>query len=119
MTDALKVGFSSFTTPTKGVLVVFCDDGLNFGAATKKAIGSAVDVVMRVAKAERFTGKKNSTLDLTVPPGLEVSRLAVIGLGKIPNSSRTIFSDWEGLPSADFQMPRVTRLSLPKFPAGR
>ena len=43
MTDALKVGFSSFTTPTKGVLVVFCDDGLNFGAATKKAIGSAVD----------------------------------------------------------------------------
>src|ERR1044072_6952878 len=83
MTDALKLGFSSFTTPTKGVLVVFCDDGLNFGTATKKAIGSAVDVVLRVAKAERFTGKKNSTLDLTVPPGLEVSRLAVIGLGKI------------------------------------
>ena len=38
MTDALKLGFSSFTTPTKGVLVVFCDDGLNFGAATRRQL---------------------------------------------------------------------------------
>ena len=73
MTDAPKLGFSPFALPTKGVLVVFCDDGLNFGAATKKALGSAADVVTRAAKAERFTGKKNSTLDLVVPAGLGVS----------------------------------------------
>ena len=28
MTDALKLGFSPFAGPAKGVLVVFCDDGL-------------------------------------------------------------------------------------------
>src|SRR6476660_4648057 len=106
MTDALKLGFSSFTTPTKGVLVVFCDDGLNFGTATKKAIGSAVDVVMRVAKAERFTGKKNSTLDLTVPPGLEVSRLAVIGLGKIAELKPNDFLRLGGL--AIGRLPNAT-----------
>ena len=106
MTDALKLGFSSFATPTKGVLVVFCDDGLNFGAATKKAIGSAVDVVTRVAKAERFTGKKNSTLDLTVPPGLEVSRLAVIGLGKIAELKPNDFLRLGGL--AIGRLPNAT-----------
>ena len=49
MTDALKLGFSSFATPTRGVLVVFCDDSLNFGAATKTALGSAADAITRAA----------------------------------------------------------------------
>ena len=31
MTDALKLGFGPFAAPGKGVLVVFCDDGLKFG----------------------------------------------------------------------------------------
>ena len=97
MTDALKLGFSPFTTPTKGVLVVFCDDSLNFGTATKKALGSAADAITRAAKAERFTGKKNSTLDLSVPPSLEVSRLAVIGLGKIAELKPNDFLKLGGL----------------------
>jgi leucyl aminopeptidase len=97
MTDALKLGFSPFATPTKGVLVVFCDDGLNFGAATKRTLGSAADAITRAAKAERFTGKKNSTLDLAVPPGLEVSRLAVIGLGKIAELKPNDFLKLGGL----------------------
>src|SRR6516225_2682677 len=97
MTDALKLGFSPFATPTKGALVVFCDDGLNFGAATKRALGSAADAITRAAKAERFTGKKNSTLDLAVPPGLEVSRLAVIGLGKIAELKPNDFLKLGGL----------------------
>jgi len=82
MTDALKLAFGSFATPAKGVLVVFCDDGLKFGPATRKALGSAAEVVSRAAKAERFTGKKSSALELAIPPGLKVSRLVVIGVGK-------------------------------------
>ena len=31
MTDAFKVGFGPFTAPSKGVVVVFCDEGLKFG----------------------------------------------------------------------------------------
>jgi leucyl aminopeptidase len=80
--DALKVGFGPFTTPARGVLVVFCDDGLKFGPATRKVLGSAAALVARAAKAERFTGKKDSVLELTVPDGLKVDRLVVIGTGK-------------------------------------
>ena len=37
----------------------------------------------RAAKAERFTGKSGSALELIVPEGLKVARLVVIGVGKI------------------------------------
>ena len=87
MTDALKLGFGPFTAPSKGVLVVFCDDGLKFGSATAKAVGpalgSATGLVARAAKAERFTGKSGTSLELIVPEGLKVSRLVIVGVGKI------------------------------------
>ena len=69
MTDALKLGFGNFATPSKGVLVVFCDDGVKFGPATRKALGATVGLVGRAAKTERFTGKKNTALELIVPEG--------------------------------------------------
>src|SRR5262249_28474874 len=81
MTGAFKVGFGPLAAPAKGVLVVFCDEGLKFGPATRKAMGSAVDQLVRAAKAERFTGKRNSTLELIVPTGLKAERLMIIGLG--------------------------------------
>ena len=85
MSDALKLGFAPFAAPAKigvsGVLVVFCDDGLKFGPATAKALGAAAGLVARAAKAERFTGKSGSALELVVPEGLKVSRLVVIGAG--------------------------------------
>ena len=87
MTDALKLGFAPFTAPAKlggtGVLIVFCDDDLKFGRATNTALGSAVGLVARAAKAEHFTGKCGSALELAVPEGLKVARLVVVGVGKV------------------------------------
>jgi leucyl aminopeptidase len=82
MPDALKLGFGPFSAPARGVLVVFCDDGLKFGPATRKALGPAAAQVGRAAKAETFTGKKGSALELVVPEGLKADRLVVVGVGK-------------------------------------
>lgn len=82
MAGAPKLGFGPFTAPNRGVLVVFCDDGLKFGPATAKVLGSATGLVARAAKAERFTGKNGKSLDLIMPEGLKVDRLLVIGTGK-------------------------------------
>lgn len=71
MTDALKLGFGPFAAPAKGVLVVFCDGGLKFGPATQRALGAAAETIARAAKAERFTGKKSSALELVVPQGTQ------------------------------------------------
>ncbi len=82
MPDAMKLGFGPFAAPARGVLVVFCDDKLKFGPATATALGRAGELVTRAAKAEAFTGKSGSALELVVPEGLKVARLVVIGAGK-------------------------------------
>jgi leucyl aminopeptidase len=130
MSDAIKLGFSAFATPAKGVLVLFCDEKLTFGAASRRALGQAEDVVKRAAAADRFTGKRGSLLDLVAPGGLEIQRLLVVGagktkelkpadvvklggtaIGKIPNSATeaTIFAD---LPSGAMKPDQAADLAL-------
>jgi leucyl aminopeptidase len=80
---ALKLEFAPLSTPAKGVLVVFCDEGVKFGSATRQVLAETGDLVTRAAAAERFKGKRAATLDIVAPTGLEVSRLVVVGLGKV------------------------------------
>jgi len=82
MAKDLKLGFVPFKAPSKGVLIVFCDDSLKFGTATRKILGKAVESVARAAAAEHFTGKNCATLDIVLPADLKVGRLTVIGTGK-------------------------------------
>jgi leucyl aminopeptidase len=79
---ALKLGFATFAPPTKGVLVVFCEDGVKLGSLARKAIEPTGDLLDRAAAADQFKGKNGSTLELVAPAGLDVSRLIVIGVGK-------------------------------------
>ncbi len=81
MADPVTFSFAPFN-PGKGVLAVFCDDHLKFGPATARMLRAAAALVARAAKAERFTGKSGSVLELAVPAGLAVTRLIVIGSGK-------------------------------------
>ncbi len=83
MPDAVKVGFVPFSTAPRGILVVFCDDTLKVGAATRKALGDATDVVGRAAATNQFKGKSGSALDILAPEGLKASRLIVVGAGKL------------------------------------
>src|SRR5260370_30872 len=82
MSGRLKLEFAPFATPAKGVLVLFCEEGVKFGPAARRALAPTGDLVMRAAAADRFKGKSGSALDLVAPPGLDVSRLVVIGVGK-------------------------------------
>ena len=82
MSGRLKLEFAPFATPAKGVLVLFCEEGVKFGPAARRALAPTGDLVMRAAAVDRFKGKSGSALDLVAPPGLDVSRLVVIGVGK-------------------------------------
>src|SRR5664279_3130445 len=83
MPDAVKVGFVPFSAAPRGVLVVFCDDSLKLGEATRKALGEAADLVARAAATNQFKGKSGSTLDILAPEGLKTPRLIVVGVGKL------------------------------------
>ncbi len=82
MTKDLKLGFAPFRAPSKGVLIVFCDDTLKIGAATRKILGKPADQLSAAAAAEHFTGKSGASLDIVLPADLKASRLTVIGAGK-------------------------------------
>src|SRR4051812_2932478 len=82
MSGALKLEFAPPATPAKGVLVLFCEDGLKFGSAALRAIKPTGDLVTRAAAADRFKGKNGSALDIVAPLGLEATRLVVVGVGK-------------------------------------
>ncbi len=82
MSDAVKLGFAPLTVAPKGVLVLFCQEGLKLGPASRKMLAGADDLITRAAAADRFTGKSGSALDLVVPAGLKVPRLIVMGIGK-------------------------------------
>jgi leucyl aminopeptidase len=82
MPDAVKLGFVPFSTSARGTLVVFCDDTLKLGEATRKALGAAVGIVKRAATTNQFKGKLGAALDILAPDAIKVDRLLVIGLGK-------------------------------------
>jgi len=81
MAQALKLSFTPLARP-RGVLVVFCAEGVKFGPATQRVLAPISDLVRRAAAADRFTGKNGSTLDIVAPSRLNVPRLAVVGTGK-------------------------------------
>jgi leucyl aminopeptidase len=91
MADGPTVGFSAFSLPSSGVLVVFCDDGLRLGSATRRLLGPAAALVARAAAAERFKGKSGSSLELVAPADLKVARLVVLGCGKPGDLKRKDF----------------------------
>src|SRR5258708_3030498 len=82
MSGTLKLEFPSFSAPPKGVLVVFSEEGLKFGAAARTILLPTGDLVTRAAGAGRFKGKNGSTLEILAPAGLAVARLVVVGAGK-------------------------------------
>jgi leucyl aminopeptidase len=82
MADAQKLRIAPFATPKKGVLILFCEEGLKLGPASRRAIEGAGDLTRRAAAADRFTGKSGSALDIVAPAGLPISRLVLIGAGK-------------------------------------
>jgi leucyl aminopeptidase len=83
MSDAVKVGFVPFSAAPRGTLAVLCDDGLEFGPATARALGDAADLVKRAAATSQFKGKSGSALDILAPEGLKAPRLLVVGVGKL------------------------------------
>src|SRR5437660_1550023 len=97
MSDAVKVGFVPFSAAPRGILVVFCDDALKFGAAGRKALGAAVDTVKRAAAANQFKGKSGAVLDILAPQGIKAPRLIVVGAGKASDLKEKDFLKFGGV----------------------
>jgi leucyl aminopeptidase len=129
MPAALKFGFTPFAR-SRGVLVMFSEENLQFGPAAQRTLAPIGDLLRRAAAADRFTGKAGSSLDIVAPSGLDAPRLVVIGIGKeselkpkdiiklggiamgkVPNAapSATIYAEFA---SGPLKAPQVADLAL-------
>lgn len=81
MADTIKIEFQTPSVPKSGDLVVFVGADLALGPVAASLLGPAAELISRAAAAERFKGKHQTAMSLTAPPGLEVDRLIVIGIG--------------------------------------
>jgi leucyl aminopeptidase len=118
MSDAVKVGFVPLSTAPRGVLVVFCDDTLKFGSATRGALGEAAGTVKRAAAANQFKGKSGSILDIPAPEGIKIQRLIVIGVGKGTGLKETDFLKFGGLVAGKLNAASDQATVLAELPDG-
>ncbi len=87
MSRTLKLEFADLQAPGRGVLLLFCEEGLKFGPSTRDALKPSGDLIRRVAAAEGFKGKSGSALDIVAPQRLPASRVVVLGVGKSGHQS--------------------------------
>ncbi len=118
MTDAVKVGFVPFSTAPRGILVVFCDDTLKLGETTRKVLGAAADLVKRAAATSHFKGKSGSTLDILAPAGLKVSRLIVVGAGKLSDLKEKDFWKFGGVAAGKLHVGDDAATLIAELPDG-
>jgi leucyl aminopeptidase len=118
MADAPKLGFAAYAAPSKGVLVLFCDEKIKFGPAARKALGPAGGLVAKAAAAERFTGRSGAALEIVMPAGLHVSRLVVIGLGKIADMKPRDFVRFGGVAIGKVPSAAAMATIFAELPAG-
>jgi leucyl aminopeptidase len=118
MSDAVKVGFVAFSAASRGVLVVFCDDALKFGEATRKALGTAANTVKRAAAANQFKGKSGSTLDIPAPDGIKAERLIVVGVGKVADIKEKDFLKFGGVTAGKLNAASESVTVIAELPEG-
>lgn len=83
MSKPTAFSFADIKPVKQGVLVLLAEDGAPLsrtGKTLDKASGGAIS---RAVKQRKFKGKKKSSLDILVPEKLGLSRLLIVGAGKL------------------------------------
>ncbi len=79
----MDIRFAEFSLPQSGAVVVgVWEDRALTGPARRLDEATQGAVARAVAAAPRFHGKKNELVPVIGPPGLPVSRIVLVGLGK-------------------------------------
>jgi leucyl aminopeptidase len=78
----MKITFAKPVFPTEGALVVGVLENSVLTASARLIDERTGGLIGRALASSRFEGKKNQTLLLLAPAGLDVQRLLLIGLGK-------------------------------------
>lgn len=94
MNKPTAITFSDISPPKSGVVVVLAEEGPRLSPAAESLDQHSNGAISRAIKVDQFKGKKKSMLDLLAPGGLELSRLLMVGVGKLTDYTE---EDWRSL----------------------
>ena len=83
MSKITAISFAGLAPVKQGVAVILAERGLTLSPAGKAMDKASGGAITRAAKQRKFKGKKKSYLDILVPEKLGLSRLLVVGVGKL------------------------------------
>lgn len=78
----MKFAFAKPALPKSGTVAVTVANERTLGAAGQDLDQKTGGALTRAMKASRFTGKKEETLAILAPAGVELDRILLVGLGK-------------------------------------
>ena len=78
----MKIAFAKPQLPTEGAVVVGVLEGKALTATAQKLDGVTGGALTRALATGRFDGKRDQTLTILAPTGLDASRILLVGLGK-------------------------------------
>lgn len=78
----MKIAFAKPQIPTEGAVIVGVLEGKVLTPTAQKIDEQAGGALSRAINASKFEGKKDQTLVVLAPAGLELNRVVLLGLGK-------------------------------------
>jgi leucyl aminopeptidase len=91
MSKPAVFSFADIKPVSQGVLILLAEEGAPLSRAGKKLDKTSGGAISRAVKQRKFKGKKKSSLDILVPEKLGLSRLLIVGTGKLKDYSD---NDW-------------------------
>jgi len=82
VTDQAAISFANLNVPEEGIVAVVAEEGPKLPPVAKDLDKTSKGLVSRGVEISGFKGKKETTVDLLAPSGLNFSRLVVVGAGK-------------------------------------
>ena len=87
----MKFAFAKPALPKSGTVAVTVAVERALGAAGQDLDQKTGGALTRAMKASRFTGKKEETLAILAPAGVEADRILLVGLGKPEDAAESAF----------------------------
>ncbi len=94
MSEQTAISFADLSPPQEAVAVVLAEEGPKLSPVAKDIDKTSNGLLTRAAQVSGFKGKKDTSVDLLVPAGLKLTRLVLLGVGKIADFNP---EDWLNL----------------------
>lgn len=96
----MHVTFASIEMPKGGAVVFLVEKDKPFTGLAAEADAATSGALSKARDVSRFTGSSGQTLEVTVPAGLKVERVLLIGIGELDKMDETKWAEAGGVITA-------------------